>query len=102
MVAGRAVIALDPSRRRLASQHRDRPVPTRSQELCGGQGEGAGEEFARDLLMQPLEFRAKVIAHELLHLRRDGHGKVFDAVLAHWREEQEAESGAGHRVGRAA
>lgn len=37
--------------------------------------------FARDLLAQPRSFRAEVIAHELLHLRMGGHGKVFEATL---------------------
>jgi predicted metal-dependent hydrolase len=49
--------------------------------------------FSRDLLAEPEEFRAEVIAHELLHLRVGGHGKVFEAMLRaalrRWREERE-------------
>ncbi len=48
--------------------------------------------FSRDLLDQPEDFRAEVIAHELMHLRLGGHGKVFEATLRaalrRWREER--------------
>jgi len=70
-----------------------RRVTIRAMRRKWGSASSAGRlTFATDLLTQPLEFRAEVIAHELLHLRRGGHGKVFDAVLRavleRWREEQ--------------
>jgi type I restriction enzyme R subunit len=70
-----------------------RRVTIRAMRRKWGSASSAGRlTFATDLLTQPLEFRAEVIAHELLHLRRGGHGKVFEAVLravlARWREEQ--------------
>ena len=37
--------------------------------------------FDRDLLRQPAAFRAKVIVHELLHLKYPRHGKTFRALV---------------------
>ncbi len=37
--------------------------------------------FSRDLLAQPAEFRAEVIAHELLHMKVPNHGTLFRALL---------------------
>lgn len=70
-----------------------RRVTIRSMRRKWGSASSAGRvTFARDLLEQPEEFRAEVIAHELLHLKRGGHGKVFEvvlrAMLARWREER--------------
>ncbi len=69
-----------------------------------GSASSAGRvTFARDLLEQPEEFRAEVIAHELLHLERGGHGKVFEvvlrAMLARWREERYSGPATGHEAG---
>ena len=36
--------------------------------------------FDRDLLIRPAAFRARVIVHELLHLKYPQHGKAFRAV----------------------
>ena len=37
--------------------------------------------FDRDLLRQPAPLRAKVIVHELLHLKYPRHGKTFRALV---------------------
>jgi hypothetical protein len=37
--------------------------------------------FDRDLLRQPVAFRAKVIVHELLHLKYPRHGKTSRALV---------------------
>jgi len=38
--------------------------------------------FDTDLLRQHAEFRKRVIAEELLHLRIPNHGKLFKTMLA--------------------
>ena len=38
------------------------------------------DQGKRELLVRPAAFRAKVIVHELLHLRYPQHGKAFRAV----------------------
>ncbi|MGQ9692949.1 MAG: M48 metallopeptidase family protein [Thermaceae bacterium] len=37
--------------------------------------------FNSELLQKPAPFRAKVIVHELLHLKVPNHGKLFRALL---------------------
>jgi len=37
--------------------------------------------FDTGLLRQPAEFRARVIVHELLHLRLPNHGPLFRRLL---------------------
>lgn len=37
--------------------------------------------FNTELLKQPAEFRAKVIVHELLHLKIPNHGQLFQTFL---------------------
>ena len=37
--------------------------------------------FDKELLKQPASFRAKIIAHELLHLRIPHHGRLFESML---------------------
>lgn len=37
--------------------------------------------FSNDLLNQPFEERAKVIVHELLHLKYPKHNTIFNALL---------------------
>ena len=37
--------------------------------------------FSTDLLQQPAQFRAEVIAHEVLHLKVPNHGKLFRSLL---------------------
>lgn len=68
-----------------------RQVTLRAMRTKWGSASSAGRlTFARDLLSQPRAFRSEVIAHELLHLRLGGHGKVFEArlraALRRWRE----------------
>ena len=38
--------------------------------------------FSFELLNQPENIRAKVIVHELLHLKYSNHGKMFSSLLA--------------------
>ncbi len=37
--------------------------------------------FDAALLRQPARFRARVIVHELLHLKLPNHGKLFQSLL---------------------
>lgn len=37
--------------------------------------------FDKDLLTQPVAFRAEVIVRELLHFRLPNHGRLFKALL---------------------
>jgi len=37
--------------------------------------------FNTDLLTSPSSFRARIIVHELLHLKIPHHGKLFDTLL---------------------
>lgn len=37
--------------------------------------------FSSDLLNKKFEIRAKVIVHELLHLKYPNHGKMFESLL---------------------
>jgi len=56
-------------------------VTVRSMRHKWGSCSSAGRlTFDRDLLVRPAAFRAKVIVHELLHLKYPQHGKAFRAV----------------------
>lgn len=49
--------------------------------------------FDPALLQQPARFRAKVVVHELLHLKVPNHGKLFKTLYrAHLPEDQWVES----------
>jgi predicted metal-dependent hydrolase len=37
--------------------------------------------FNEELLEQATEFRARIIVHELLHLKVPNHGKLFKALM---------------------
>lgn len=52
--------------------------------------------FSVDLLRQSADFRAKVIVHELLHLKLPNHGALFRALERAYL----AEGGMWHRTGR--
>lgn len=59
------------------------PVLVTMREMKGkwGSCSNAGRlTINRDLLDQPAAFRARVIVHELLHLKYPQHGKAFRAV----------------------
>ncbi len=45
---------------------------------CSGRGRLT---FNTGLLKQPARFRARVIVHELLHLKVPNHGKLFKALF---------------------
>ena len=51
---------------------------TRKWASCSSKGRVT---FSFDLLEQGFETRAKVIVHELLHLKYKNHGKMFESLL---------------------
>jgi hypothetical protein len=56
-------------------------VTVRSMRHKWGSCSSAGRlTFDRDLLVRPALFRARVIVHELLHLKYPQHGKVFRSM----------------------
>ena len=51
---------------------------TRKWASCSNKGRVT---FSTDLLKEPAEVRAKIIVHELLHMRYPNHGKMFNSML---------------------
>jgi hypothetical protein len=48
--------------------------------------------FSLDLLVEPADFRKRVIVHELLHLKVPNHGKLFRALLRAYTDSGESPS----------
>lgn len=44
--------------------------------------------FSSALLKEPIEFRTKVIVHELLHLKYPNHGKMFKTLFVSYLRKQ--------------